>query len=108
MNQNEKYTEYHRKRREYLKSQHRCVQCAKRDERTLSGKCDCSICAGKMSELRQNRTQYCRENKLCVWCGKSDERTESGKSICEACRLRRVEYDRRKREKDKLFKGVMM
>jgi hypothetical protein len=108
VNQKEKRKEQRRQRLEYLKTQHRCAWCARRDERTLSGKCVCSICAGKISELRQYRTQYRRENKLCVWCGKRDFRTESGKSLCEVCRMRRIEYDRRKREKEKLFKGVMM
>lgn len=47
--------QYHRDLNEWLKSHCMCVQCKKRDERTIHGLCLCAECAEKAYERRQRK-----------------------------------------------------
>lgn len=85
-------------RREYLKMQHRCTQCATMDAYTLNGRTLCAECAEKGREkYRQNpepqirraveyqrrRRKIFEESGMCIICGKYAP--SDGRKMCKNC-----------------------
>lgn len=100
-----------RSNRAYLKSQHRCTKCGKRDERTEAGRYLCQRCAAKELEyqaarrramtLEQRHRERLRERArkaarraagICPNCGGALDREGS---ICSKCLAR---YRARRKE----------
>lgn len=62
-----------------------CVCCGLQDERTISGKENCQLCADKKAEQAKRIRWNRGKNRQCVSCGKQDERTINGYTNCEVC-----------------------
>lgn len=66
----------------YLKLQHRCTNCGKRDDRTLSGKVACKSCANLMNGIMMKRQKNLRDSGMCVSCGKAKAVSWN---MCQVC-----------------------
>ena len=106
------------------REQKRCIRCGAQDERTLRGLCRCEKCAKKLADYKSRRNksrrkengtdpsngyrdkyrEKCREEHRCIDCGKQDERTLSGHPNCTVCQAKRIEMQKRYREKCKIKK----
>lgn len=84
--------------RKARKAAKECTVCGRQDERTLSGRALCEVCANKNLEHRKNRYHAMREARVCVVCGEQDQRTYAGWALCERCKDLRNEYGAKYRE----------
>lgn len=91
----------HKKRYLNLVQEHRCVQCGKSDERTLSGRTRCVECFAKQCAKPQKPKtpeqraitdankkawkELRRKNHLCTECGEKDAFTLNGRALCAVC-----------------------
>ena len=107
-------------RRKYVKRRywefvaaHKCTQCGKQDERTLSGKTRCASCAethnksakkrrevigreADVTRYRLKRKEH-KEKRCCHRCGRQDYLTLRGKPYCIACqRKEKARQEKRK------------
>lgn len=55
MSSKEYHRQYQQERKRWLKKHYMCVQCKKKDERTIHGLCLCAECAEKAYERRQRK-----------------------------------------------------
>ncbi len=88
--------DYYRRRHQALKSAGRCVNCGKRDERTISGKTLCARCAEINNACRKARyLRHCAAG-VCPHCGKRP--SEEGHIYCAACMADMRERGKKRRE----------
>lgn len=95
-----------------------CVDCGRKDSRTINGKCHCLQCATKKSkqakarwnyehqkELREARTARWKAAGLCSQCG--GPREDETKAMCATCRLKyRLRNAKKKIEQGKPPRGA--
>ncbi len=83
--------EYFRRRRAYLRQNHRCIRCGRKDARTeLMGRAECADCREKQkihvdaynAKVRQ-RYKERKDAGLCPYCGGPRDRKTVA---CSACR----------------------
>lgn len=100
------------------KDAHLCVECGRKDGRTVKGMCHCLQCATKKAkqardnrnqehdrELRQARKTRWKEAGLCSNCGGSRE--DETFALCATCRLKfRLQREKRKIKQGKLPRGA--
>lgn len=108
-NYNAEYREAEKRAERYqrLKSEHRCTFCGKQDDRTLSGKTLCIICASKkdqyyarnkekIKQRHQDFFKFLKDHHLCIYCHRKDAYTLSGRAVCSVCaEKRRNEMNKR-------------
>lgn len=112
--QKKKIREQQKRYREKCKREHRCVACGKSDERTLSGRIRCEVCAEKqrqsnkkwyrtehgreVSRQKKKKLSYKRINRgVCIQCGKNPPKETS--MYCEECTRKSNERARRNRQR---------
>ena len=78
-------------------AQHRCVECNAQDERTMSGKTRCAVCAARLSERVKERYKLRLQDGLCPDCGEPLDRP--GHKLCTNCAERHHVYYLRFKEK---------
>ena len=98
---------------QYLKKQHRCVNCTKQDAYTLAGRARCYECSEKnrngankyrnknkdeVNKKRQKKYASLRAEHICLRCRKPLSLEDYGKHIyCSVCRGKAREYKKSKR-----------
>ena len=104
------------KRYDYLKLQHKCVRCGKRDERTEAGKMHCAVCSKEQNKkaaeqyakaenkekkrvYNSERYSWLKSHGYCVMCGK--ERADENRTHCSACRKYKSEQVKKRYAKKK-------
>ena len=55
---------YRDKYRAKCREEHRCIDCGKQDERTLSGHPNCAVCHAKRSEMQKRYREKCKIKKM--------------------------------------------
>ncbi len=95
---------YARARHQQRREEHRCFNCNVQDERTLSGKAYCAVCAEKTNVRHKAWYDSLKAEHRCVKCGRQDERTLSGKTCCAVCSEERNAYYRAEYRKKKAAK----
>lgn len=84
------------------RQRHQCVRCKKQDERTLSGKAQCSECA----ESQHEWIAMLREAHICRRCKGQDAYTLAGRAYCAECAALKSQRAREYRAKDKNVQRV--
>lgn len=64
-------------------AQQRCVECNAQDERTLSGKTRCAVCAARLSDRVKEKYKLRLKEGLCPSCGAPTDRP--GRKLCSVC-----------------------
>lgn len=97
-----KNNSYLKERYDYLKKNHRCTNCGKKDERTLSGKVHCQACSDKEKKFPSTikRPELLKkmydEHIAAGLCGRCGAETDGKCKLCEKCREYYRQYNRKR------------